>query len=298
MEDEDISDVLLSHRTHLKLVPEENDEQRKSSNSLGTNSGSVSLKALKREEAWGKLHGQIEQKLDKFMEASARCSSLPGTIVRLFFAQNPFAGCLVHDAFTSCKLRVLLLMVEIVGAFMLATVFFAATGMPGKRSRSLDCKFDDPGELIGRIIAIGTSSIVIAGIPGIILNSLCTRGIKKFEYEGCPEWNHQLMVWRVQDRTIWVLSLLYLSFCLFFMALFLANTREKDQGSWLMSGLISVVEDTIAIPLAVAMILPLLCTACLSLVSFQQKVQKKEIIQERHVQIKRESNMTLAIERI
>jgi len=274
MEDEDIKGVLLAHHTR------------------GT------AEAPKREEAWGKLHSEVEAKLDNFMEVSGCWSALPGAVWRLFRWQTPFGACLVHCTFRSSKLRVLLFMVEIVGSLMLGTVFFEATGVPGKRNRSVQCSFDEAYKRIGRILAIGTGSIVLSGVPAIVLDSLCTKSVKKFDYEGCPEWNRQLRIWRTQTMAIWVLGLLYVAFCIFFMALFLANVDVQDHGSWVLSGFISVLEDTVLIPLSVALTIPLLGAVCLSLISCHRRVNKAELIAERHMQLMHEGNMTPALQQI
>jgi len=291
--------VLLAHRT--RKLPGHTEEAEDDTVSKGTanfSNSQASNKGLAREDNWGQLHREVEAKLDTYMEASAHWSSLPGIVWRLFLHQNPFGVCLVHCAFASSKLRVLLFMVDVIGAIMLATVFFSASGVPRKRSRQQDCEFDNPFEFVGRILAIATGSVFIAGIPTIILGSFCTRGIKKFDYEGCPEWNRQLAIWRVQDKAIWIFGLLYLAFCIFFVCLFLANVDADDHADWLLGGLISVVEDILIIPLVVALVLPLIATACLHFMSRHRKVKKEELIHERHMQFKREGNMTMPIERV
>mmetsp|Transcript_54826 Transcript_54826/g.127633 ORF Transcript_54826/g.127633 Transcript_54826/m.127633 type:complete len:206 (+) Transcript_54826:3-620(+) len=187
--------------------------------------------------------------------------------------------------FFSSTVRVVLFMVDMVGSLMLSTVFFQASGsVRGKGRLAKECGSGDGsiGEQIGRLLAVGSGSLIIGGLPAVLLGSLTTRTIKKFDYQGCPEWKRQLRVWHTQDVMMWVVSLLYLGFCLFFISIFIANVPSEDQASWIISGAISLVLDMLIIPLANALLVPLLCIFCLAILSLMKKVKKDELIEKEH----------------
>jgi len=186
-------------------------------------------------------------------------------------------------------------MCDVMGALMLGSVFFQASGsVTGKRSRG-NCTSNNPQEQLGRLLAIGVGSILLSGIPGVFLGSMHTRSFKKFEYEGCPEWDRQLRSWRIQDRMIWFFGLLYTGFCVFFIMVFLANISPADHHGWAISGIVSVVEDTIVIPFCVALFVPVLATLTLHFVSCAKKVEKQELIRQRRQQIHEEGILTLPV---
>merc|ERR1719350_1131529 len=62
----------------------------------------------------------------------------------------------------------------------------------------------------------------------------------------------QLRIWRMQDLFIWLLSGLYIGFCVSFTLIFLANVTHKDRVIWLISSMISLVEMVVFVPFLVA----------------------------------------------
>merc|ERR1712079_51174 len=85
-------------------------------------------------------------------------------------------------------------------------------------------------------------------IPGLIFSTLHTRDFITFDEEGSEEWKRQLRVWRHRDIAVWVLGILYCVFCLFFVAVFIANVTEKDRMSWSIALLLSFVQGHLLIP--------------------------------------------------
>mmetsp|Transcript_85647 Transcript_85647/g.199070 ORF Transcript_85647/g.199070 Transcript_85647/m.199070 type:complete len:394 (+) Transcript_85647:1-1182(+) len=254
------------------------------------------LPRTKVTEHLGRLHERMVTQVERHLLKAQSCSSLPGTVWRLFLWQTPFGSCLVQCIFLTSTVRVIFFMVDVVGSLMMGTVFFEAQGFTRFKSRANCGGSGHPGEMIGRLLAIGVGSLVIASIPAIILGSLSTREMREFDYKGCPEWNRQLRIWRTQDRLIWVLSLLYISFCMFFMCVFFANVSAEDQAAWITSAATSVILNTVVIPLFVAVAVPLLGIMCLFITSYGQHVQKRELVEEAHWKMnERHTNLNLTL---
>jgi len=237
-----------------------------------------------REEAWAKLQEDVRECLHPGSTHSELFfTRLPRAIWHLFLVQTPFGAALVKNIFVPSAMRALLFMVDIFGALLIGTVLFSASGpVRGKRARA-ECEDlgGGIGEQIGRLFAVGISSLLFAGIPTVFLGSLHSRSFKKLPHEGCREWKRQLRSWQIQDRLVWILGSLYLAFCIFFLCIFLANVSEEDSKLWCVSAAISIVEDTIVIPLAVAIFIPCLAALTLSLVSWAKKAQRAELIHRR-----------------
>jgi len=301
LEDEDAYDLLVNRHVHRKV------QRKLSGSSNGSaeeptnlpNDAPQSSQSHKRLEGVGSLHEKLGESLEAHLKQSARWVSLPRSIWRLFLYGSPVGSAMVHCIFYSRALRVMFFMVDIFGALMLAALFFQSSGgIVSKRSRSY-CESSGPfniGESMGRLLAIGVSSMFVAGIPSMILQTLTTRAVKRFEFKGCPAWEKQLKIWRIQDRMAWAFSILYVGFCIFFIMLFLANVVPDDQWGWTVSGVVSVAQDMLIIPLSVALCIPLLAVTCLSLVSCMKSVHKHELLHERHLEMHKDhANLNLPL---
>lgn len=234
---------------------------------LGRRTGSRSAQG-KNMQVWAEMHGRVIERVEEFWSRSAAWKSLPCSAARLFMAANPFTAVFLSDHFQSSSVRVLLLTCELFGSFMVATVFFIASGdMRGKRNRG-SCMTTNAWELVGRLIIIGMGSLVVACIPVAVITKLHSRKFVMVDFEDGPEWRKQLKKWRFRDRLVWFFGLVYVLFSTFFVALFLANVAPKDMDSWALSGMISLVEDAVVIPLFTALLVPLLSSLALALASW------------------------------
>merc|ERR1719188_1166738 len=102
---------------------------------------------------------------------------------------------------------------------------------------------------------IGVASALIATLPAVLLSRVHQRTFIRMEYEDCEEWKRRLRKWRNQDRFIWVCGILYSVFCAHFIMLFFASVVPDDQIGWIISGVISLSEDLILVPIGTAIIL-------------------------------------------
>jgi len=244
------------------------------------------------EEREGYSHGiarmrDLQEKLASEIEwhlmNHARWAALPGSVCRLFLWQNPIGWGLVRCLFLASTLRVVLFMVEVVGALMLCAVYFQVTESLSRRVPLSGSNCEQTVEPLGQLVAVGFLAFIISVLPAIVLRSLSTRRIATVAYRGCEGWKRLLWTWRVQDVLIWLLALAYLGLSGFFILLFLANVSEADQEEWIKSGVVAILLNLLIVPLCVSLIIPLFARMRLSIASSVSGVGKVDLIRERHV---------------
>lgn len=232
-------------------------------------------------QRWLALHEAVIGHIDEYWGAPADWHSIPASAQRLFVTSCPFVSVFLSCNFWTSSLRVLWWACELFGSLMVATVFFQASGMSGKRSRG-DCSpLYDPMHQVGRLLAIGVFALFVAYIPVGLMFSLHSRSLKVFDQVRDQEWKRQLHIWRIQDRLLWFLGLLYVFCCAAFLAIFLANVAPASMTAWAVTGGISVLEDTLVIPIGIGLFVPFTSACLLSLVSFVRKAQKEELLLQR-----------------
>jgi len=113
---------------------------------------------------------------------------------------------------------------------------------------------------MGQTIAVGFVTVIIGMVPSTFISAFHQRGFISMGTEPGAEKRH-LRMWRIQDRVVWVFCILYLSYCVFFTLLFLANVSEVDETIWFVAAVISFFELLFLVPV-VATIFTLLAVAC------------------------------------
>lgn len=236
--------------------------------------------------SWCDLHSKVLSEFDSHWKRTD-WKSFPMAFGRLFMVSNPFTSVLLGCRFMSSSLRMLFFATDIFGSLVVATLFFQASGGAVGKESDDECS-EDPasiGEEIGRIMAIAFGSLIVASLPSAIIGSMHNRGFKKFEYEGCPEWNRQLRSWRMQDKFIWVFGSAYIAFCTLFVTLFLANTAPGSMPEWGMTGALSLAEDALIIPFAIAFLIPFFATCALTGASWATGVHARDVLQQRREEL-------------
>lgn len=233
-----------------------------------------------KEEHWFELHEAAVHAMNCHWEKSANWRHFPLAAAKLFFVSNPMMSAFVACHFWSSSLRVLFVSVELLGSIVAATLFFEATGLTtSKRSRSACSMLTDPQEQIGRLLAIAMTSLLVASIPVCLMSSLHSRKFVRVDNEDCELAQRRLRLWRVQDRVLWVVGVLYCAACTFFILAFLANVHPAALASWSVVGYASVLQDALVIPLGVGLLVPVTSMAVLSAVSCWGWREKEEILQ-------------------
>lgn len=246
-------------------------------------------KVQNREDAWSALHHEIYGAMDDHVSKTSWCS-VPIMVCRIFLANNPVGSIYTMSIFRSCKMRALFRMMELVGDLMVVCIFYSASGRVKGKPGAGEVEPSECGSAedfkeqitykLGRILSIAMGSVILAGMPVNLLHSLHTRRFKKFPYEKCREWKKQLRAWRMQDRVIWVLAFMYLTFGIFFIALFLANISTDDHEDWYQAGGLSLLLDTFILPFAIAMCMPTLAATFVTAVSTLGKVERSTLISD------------------
>lgn len=259
-------------------------------------------------EAWQLLHAEVSHHIHGHVGRHSALH-LPRTVCGLFLVQNPVGAALIFDIFTPCKLRALFFALEIMGSFMLSCLFFQVSGSTKKKGLSVGGAVDDMcsggeyedtvGYQIGRLLAVGTGSIFVAGIPVAFLESMHTRQFKKIEGEpGGAAWKRQLGAWKVQDRIIWTVGLAYLSFQTFFTVLFLANVSEDDQEDWMWTAFVTLIQDLFALPFFLAFLMPGIGGCLLTINSIWGKVERSALVRHAQEELHRHTNVMMPIVQI
>lgn len=235
----------------------------------------------KRMQAWRQLHEKVLSHLDmRWRETSWRL--LPAAVLRLFLVANPVSAVFLKCRLLPHSLRALLFVSEFLGALMVAAFFFEGTGMVKSNVSDVDCSADG-GDFwfeLGQILAIVVVSTIIAGLPVMIMSSLHGRRFHKCPFEGSKKWSRQLRAWRVQDKLLWGIGILYNATCILVIALFLANVAPTDLPDWGLGALMQVLEEQLILPVCIALLVPLMTLAFLSLVVLLRKISRQELLQE------------------
>lgn len=233
--------------------------------------------------SWHELNRVIAANLDNAWEDVGSCKSLPFLVARIFSMEVPFMSLFNLNPFaTSCQ-RVLMFTAEFSGSLLLAVVFFQASGdMKGKVQEDPDaCEAAGFWEQIGFLIVIGTASMIFGLIPMGILGHLHSRSMIKLDFEGSDEWQAQLRSWRRKDWLLWIFGFAYMGFALFMVALFLANVHPDDGLEWLVSGVVTMTEDWVLVPLMVATWVPLLTAGTLFSAGCCTGQSRREVIERK-----------------
>lgn len=228
--------------------------------------------------AWYELHQGVADSLDNTWNKVGTFRRLPIAMWRLFLLNNPFLSVYTFNPFWGSALRVLILMCEVSGSLLLGVFLFQNTAGAMDSDSPDECEAGGFWEKVGQMIVIGTASAVIAALPAALLSLLHSRKLVKCDYEQCEKWKRQLRKWRTKDLVLWFLGLLYVAFCLFVVALFLANIHPNDEPEWGVSSLTSLAEDAILLPLAVALMVSLLAAGSVMLLSCLTGTRRAEVL--------------------
>lgn len=251
---------------------------------------------------WTQLYGELcpQVEFNTFRLHGSRHTL--AAIVRLFIFHNPLYSLLLFDPMVSCKMRAFFFALELLGAFLLTAVFFEASGEMKARGLSAQC---GGGQLtehfaykIGRLVAIGLASLLLAELPVVFLNSLTTRAFKTMEYPGCAAWQRQLRAWRFQDAAILVMGSLYMAFAVFFVNLFLANLSEEDHRGFMIAALVSLLQEMVIMPALMALFLPSLAAIFFAVNRKCGKMGKDQLLRVLGTALHTETNVMLAREHL
>lgn len=249
-------------------------------------------------EAWTLLYDEVSNQMLEQTRSTAKNAGR--TVLHILLSNNPISEIFLFDVFVSCKKKVLSFAVDLLGALTLSCVFFQASGMVrGKSNKvSLDCGDGESGvgQMIGRFMVIALASLFFAGLPVIILESLQTKSLKWVKGKrDSRAWKKQLKVWQIQDVLFWIVGLAYLAFCTLFMVVFLANIGNEDSNEWFTAGWVTLLQDLILLPLAMALVIPLFTRGMLAIHTRHAHIDTDTAIRNACEQLFNNSNLMLPI---
>lgn len=243
-------------------------------------------KETEGEKAWCELHHSIVDTMNVQRKNLGGLLSVPPVAARIFFQACPLVSVFLFCPFKSSSQRLLLLTCKFFGALTIGALFFQTTGEFADKHNPRECRPDGAGERIGRIIAVGIFSILLATLPVLLLSLLVTKKVQRIDNPDSAAWKKQLRKWRIQTAVLWVLGSLYTSFCIFFIALFLANIHPDDTFTWGTSGLTSLLKDEVVVPLFLAVAFPLFAVGTLISTSGMIGTEKLQLLQSRRDALK------------
>lgn len=254
------------------------------------------------EAAWASLHHRVTEKVLDELDKQPKRSIFDMTFA-LFLANNPFTSVLIFDPFYDRKLRTFLFIVDQALTLMTMCFFFEASGeRTKKKSMGGGCGdashaalSEMSGYRIGRFMAIALVSAFISTFPILFLESLQTRGMVKVKHKGCKKWNRQLQVWLLQDRIIYGVGGVLFLFALFFINLFLANGSARDHQDWLFGISLVLLQDWLALPLSLALALPLTCKGIMGFLRCYAKIDLHTLVKEQRVALFQRTNAMLPL---
>jgi len=181
-----------------------------------------------------------------------------GNLCRLFagsmynwLKHGPIGSVYMFSFSASSSLRCLYLISEFLGSMMVTTLFMSVSGGSRSRKNPQECNADeDISEMIGRLLAVGVASGLLAAFPVTFMGLFHKREFVHVPYEYGKAWRKQLRKWRIMDIIGWTFGVCYVVFCLTYITLFFANVAAADHSSWLVAAGMSALEDLIIIPMA------------------------------------------------
>jgi hypothetical protein len=150
------------------------------------------------------------------------------------------------------SMRALLLGCKLLGSVMLAGFFFSSTG-EGVLSKecSEECEGDDCVlQDVGKLIAIGVFSVLLASMPLAIMRLAHQRRFVRMPSLEGQEWKLQMRDWQRRDAFIYVAGTLYSLFAINYIVLFCANVSAEDQYELTESSSIGFAQELLFFPMA------------------------------------------------
>lgn len=301
LEDEDFADFLMEESRKIRSEEARTGKLHRLRTNLRSQRSAHWREHDDQYTAWYELRNVVCEALHSQANKKHTRLELAKSIGWTFMLQNPIGDLYAIDIFKSCKQKVAVLFADFMGALVLCTVFFQGSGMVRGKPKELEemCNNTDSdiGNKIGRFLAIATVSIFLAGMPVHILESLQTKGFKVIAGEkGGEAWRQQLRAWKIQEAMFWGMAVAYNGFCTLYLLVFLANISPEDHTEWSFTGMLSMIEDFVAMPLIMASVMPILSKVWLYSHSKATGTSHETLVRRACEHLHKKSNMMLPIE--
>jgi len=206
---------------------------------------------------------------------------LTGNTLKQLLVHGPLGSVFVFSITTTSGIRALLLVCDMLGAFAVATMFMSVTGKTRGVKNPSECGAgQDAGQFIGRFVALGIASALLAKFPVLLISKLHSRRFIDVEYEGCKAWKQQLRVWQLRDCLLWCFGLCYAGLCTLYVLLFFANVLPSEHVLWLTSAGTVFAGDLVIAPFAVLSIAPLTLVISVTMISLFTWKPRRKVVEE------------------
>jgi len=178
----------------------------------------------------------------------------------IFFAIQPLATLSQFSLVTPASIRAQLLTAEINGALFLSALFYQASGSAMSSESDDECTPASDFRAFLRSMIIGFISSLLSAWPIAAFASLHSRGFRYASHWDEIYISHYLRKWFIEDCILFFFTVSYNIFCVFFIAVFLANVDSASYGDWLWSAASSVLDNLIITPIKYALAVTILAT--------------------------------------
>lgn len=178
---------------------------------------------------------------------------------------HPVLSLFLVSVVATRKVRAILCIDTIWGAFMVSALFFAMTGDAMSVAAPEDCKKSDLP--IVRGVAVAVVSFMLSSAFTLILGLLHQR-----EIVYCATWSeearaHKLRSWKLLDRILGCIGMVYWLFAAVVVGLFLAQVTDRDRHVYLASSATVVLKSWVVMPVVMCLIFALVS----SCITFEKK---------------------------
>jgi len=157
--------------------------------------------------------------------------------------------------FIPATMTAMLFACDMHAAAALGALFFQASGGALAADADERCEPQNIQERLGRLIAIGVTTVLVGMLPSMVLARLHHRDFVKIDAvdeqdqaASNPEWKKTLRLWQIQDRAIYLMCTLLLAFCFFYNLVFIANVTVEDGKAWFICVLTSMAQTVLGVP--------------------------------------------------
>jgi len=231
----------------------ENQEEQKNTNRDDAISHSLSVSSIGSATA----DNLAEAVVTGIQMDFARCQSiwqLPKVALYIFANRCTPVAVLQYSLFISSSMSAMLFTCDMATASALAVFFFQASGGALAKNADPQCESSNSVyEQLGRLLAIGSLTVVVGIMPSLVLSQLHQRDFIVCQGDD-QSWEAQLRLWQVQDRIIYFSGFAFIGFCFFYDLVFIANVTPEDGDAWCVSCIISMAQTLFVVPAVMTVI--------------------------------------------
>jgi len=177
----------------------------------------------------------------------------------LFMAGNAWISLGQFSFTVPPTFRTLLLSMRVHGS-LFCSAFFFSIGAPSKDGGD-DCDPVGFWQNVLRNVVISVFAILVGSVPFVIMAAASSRSFVYRQSWESQEKKRYLRKMHYWGRALWCVGVVYVSFCTFFVAVFLANVGKGSTTDWVTVATVDLVMSIIVEPFGKALVLAVLLSA-------------------------------------